>query len=78
MGGPLYVETSAALRAVLESCTTPELERRIEEADALVTSRLSLVETARAMHRARSTSRLKPELELVSADERLLRAAGVR
>ena len=49
----VYVETSAALRAILESGTTPEIEDAIIEADRLVTSRLSLVESARAFLRLR-------------------------
>jgi predicted nucleic acid-binding protein len=47
----LYVETSAVLRAVVESGTTPDVEDRIREAEVLVTSRLSLVESARALLR---------------------------
>jgi len=54
MGEPLYLDTSAVLRAVLESGTTPEVERRIQDAPALVTSRLSLVESARALIRLRA------------------------
>ncbi len=49
----LYVETSAALRSVLEAGTTPEIEERIEAADTLLTSRLSLVESERALLRLR-------------------------
>ena len=52
-GSPLYLDTSAALRATLEHGTTPEIEGRIAAAPALVTSRLSLVESARAFHRLR-------------------------
>ncbi len=51
----LYVETSAVLRAVLEKGTTAAVGRRIERARVLVTSRLSLVEAARALFRLRST-----------------------
>lgn len=54
MGEPLYLDTSAVLRAVLESGTTPEVERRIQAAPALVTSRLALVESARALVRLRA------------------------
>lgn len=57
----LYLDTSAVLRAVLERGTSPELERRIGAADALVTSRLSLVETARAFHRLRARGELSEE-----------------
>ena len=53
LGSPLYLDTSAALRATLERGTTPEIEARITSAPVLVTSRLSLVESARAFHRLR-------------------------
>jgi predicted nucleic acid-binding protein len=49
----LYLDTSAVLRAILENGTSPELEARIAAAPALVTSRLSLVESSRALHRLR-------------------------
>lgn len=52
-GSPLYLDTSAALRATLERGTTPEIEARITSAPVLVSSRLSLVESARAFHRLR-------------------------
>jgi predicted nucleic acid-binding protein len=51
---PLYLDTSAVLRALLESGTSPQVEERIKRAPLLVTSRLSLVEAARAVHRVRS------------------------
>jgi predicted nucleic acid-binding protein len=54
-GAPLYLDTSAVLRAVLESGTTRELEARLRGAPALVTSRLALVEASRAMLRVRAT-----------------------
>jgi predicted nucleic acid-binding protein len=54
MTAPLYLDTSAVLRAALESGTTPEVDARLRTAPALVTSRLSLVESARALWRARS------------------------
>ena len=49
----MYLDTSAALRATIERGTTPEIEARIAAAPALVTSRLSLVESARALLRLR-------------------------
>jgi predicted nucleic acid-binding protein len=52
-GAPLYLDTSVALRATFERGTTPEIEARIGAAPALVTSRLSLVESARALLRLR-------------------------
>jgi len=47
----LYLDTSVALRATLEQGTTPEIEQRIAAAPVLVTSRLALVESARALLR---------------------------
>jgi len=61
MARALYLDTSAVLRAVLESGTTPPLEARIAAAGALVTSRLSLVEAARALLRLRATARASEE-----------------
>lgn len=55
MSGILYLDTSAVLRAILESGITPEIERRIAEAEVLITSRLSLVEASRALVRLRVT-----------------------
>jgi predicted nucleic acid-binding protein len=52
-GHALYLDTSVALRATLEQGTTPEVEHLIAAAPVLVTSRLSLVESARALHRVR-------------------------
>lgn len=50
----LYLDTSAILRAVLESGTTPEIEQQIATATVLLTSRLSQVEAARAVLRIRA------------------------
>ena len=52
-GAALYLDTSVALRATLERGTTPEIEAVIAAAPVLVTSRLSLVESARALRRLR-------------------------
>jgi uncharacterized protein len=52
-GAALYLDTSVALRATLEQGTTPEIEQRIGAAPVLVTSRLALVESARALLRVR-------------------------
>ncbi|MBV8772003.1 MAG: type II toxin-antitoxin system VapC family toxin [Deltaproteobacteria bacterium] len=49
----LYLDTSAVLRAVLENGTSPEIEAQIAAAPALLTSRLSLVESSRALQRLR-------------------------
>lgn len=51
MASALYLDTSVALRATLEQGTTAEIEARIASAPVLVTSRLSLVESARALLR---------------------------
>ena len=51
MAPALYLDTSAVLRAVLERGTTSDIERRIRAAPVLITSRLSLVESARALLR---------------------------
>lgn len=53
MAGALYLDTSAVLRVLLERGVIPELEARIRAASTLVASRLSLVETSRALHRIR-------------------------
>jgi predicted nucleic acid-binding protein len=66
----LYVETSAALRAVLERGLSPEVEKRLASAGTLLTSRLSLVETARAFHRLRASSRA-PEKNLARVEREL-------
>jgi len=55
---PIYLDTSAVLRAWLETGTSPEVEARLLAAPALVTSRLALVESARVMHRVRSLGAL--------------------
>jgi hypothetical protein len=52
-GAAVYLDTSVALRATLEQGTTPEIENRIASAPVLMTSRLSLVESARALLRVR-------------------------
>jgi predicted nucleic acid-binding protein len=61
VAGALYLDTSAVLRAVLEGGTTPEIEERIRSADVLLTSRLSLVEAARALLRLRQSGEVAEE-----------------
>lgn len=58
MAEALYLDASVALRATLEAGTTPEVESQIAQARILLTSRLSLVESARALIRARTNLRL--------------------
>jgi predicted nucleic acid-binding protein len=65
-GAALYLDTSVVLRATLEQGTTPALERRIAAAPVLVTSRLTLVETARALVRVRLQGGV-PESRLADA-----------
>lgn len=50
----LYLDTSAVLRAILESDMTPEIEAKIAAAPILLTSRLTQVEAARALLGVRS------------------------
>ena len=57
----LYLDTSAVLRAVLESGTTPALEKKIAGAGTLITSRLSLVEAGRAFLRLRAGGQVTEE-----------------
>lgn len=56
----LYLDTSAVLRAILESGTSPQIELQIQQAPALITSRLSIVESARAFHRIRLQDAVGP------------------
>ena len=57
MAVALYLDTSAVLRATLEAGTTPEVEALIASSRILMTSRLSLAESARALIRARQHRR---------------------
>jgi predicted nucleic acid-binding protein len=66
----LYLDTSVALRATLEQGTTPEIEQRIAAAPVLVTSRLALVESARALLRVRLQGGV-PESRLADARREL-------
>ncbi|HSL81944.1 MAG TPA: type II toxin-antitoxin system VapC family toxin [Thermoanaerobaculia bacterium] len=65
MAHRLYLDSSAILRPVLEAGLSPDVEARLAEAEVLVTSRLSLVETARAFLRVR---RLDERPESLIAD----------
>ena len=70
MGFPLYVDTSAVLRIVLESGTSPAVEARIQSAPVLVTSRLALVESSRALVRLRALG-IASEAQLADASRAL-------
>ena len=63
----LYLDTTAVRRAALETGSTPEVEQRIRRAQLLVTSRLSLVESTRAILRLRVNS-AAPERRLSDAE----------
>jgi predicted nucleic acid-binding protein len=66
----LFLDTSAVLRAVLEAGTTPALEQRLRDAEVLITSRLSQVESARALHRLRHAGEV-PEARLDGAEREI-------
>ena len=70
MARVLYLDTSAVLRAVIEGGTAPDVERGIQEARMLLTSRLALVESARALIRLRVTG-AAPEARLADAERTL-------
>ena len=70
MAAPLYVDTSAVLRAIVEKGTSPAVETRIRDATALVTSRLSQVEASRAIHRLRQLDKA-PETKLADAERQI-------
>jgi len=63
----LYLDSSAILRPVLEQGLSPEIGADIEMAEVLITSRLSLVETARAFHRVRLLGK-HPEALIVDGE----------
>jgi predicted nucleic acid-binding protein len=66
----LYLDTSVVLRAALETGTTPEVQERIRDAEVLITSRLSRVESARALLRLRLRAEL-PEARLADAEREI-------
>lgn len=70
MAACIYLDTSAVLRAVVENGTSPELEARIAAAPALITSRLSIVESSRAIHRLRQLGRVS-ETQLADAQREI-------
>jgi len=70
VSAPVYLDTSAVLRAALETGTTPDLETRIRAAPVLVTSRLALVESARVLVRLRTTERVS-EQRLADAEREI-------
>ena len=70
MAAALYLDTSAVLRAAVETGTSPEVEGRLRDAPALVTSRLSQVETSRVLHRLRQLGKA-PEAKLADAEREI-------
>ena len=62
----LYLDTAAVLRAILENGTSREVEAEIAAAPALITSRLSIVESSRALHRLRQLGQVS-EAKLADA-----------
>jgi predicted nucleic acid-binding protein len=54
----IYLDTSAALRAVVEAGASPEIEERIAAAEAILSSRLAIVESARVFYRLRLEAKL--------------------
>jgi predicted nucleic acid-binding protein len=55
---PVFVDSSAVIRAVLERGMSPPVDRTLASASALIVSRLALVETSRALLRARLDGRM--------------------
>jgi len=66
----LYLETSAILRATFEAGTNPVMEVRLRRAERLLTSRLTIVEATRAVHRVRREGRFS-ERRLVDIERSL-------
>jgi predicted nucleic acid-binding protein len=67
VGAALYLDTSALLRAVLEAGLPPDLAARLRATSLLVTSRLTLVESSRALLRLRAVG-ATPEDRLAEAE----------
>ncbi len=76
MASAPYLDSSAILRPVPGKGLTPEINERLSRADYLVTSRLSLVETAPAFLRVRHLGE-RPEQLLADAG-RSVRSLGSR
>lgn len=66
MSDALYLDTSAVLRVLLETSANQAIEQRMREANSLITSRLTLVEAARALLRLRQSAAV-PEARLADA-----------
>jgi predicted nucleic acid-binding protein len=70
VAAPLYVDTSAAVRAILESGVTPDVEAQLRSAPLLVTSRLTIVESSRVLLRLRALAEHE-EAELADAEREI-------
>jgi predicted nucleic acid-binding protein len=66
----LYLDTSVILRAVIETGMTPDVEAQMADASLLVTSRLTHVESARAITRLRALGTV-PEVKLADASREI-------
>lgn len=66
----VYLDTSAILSGILENGLRPEVERQIADAPALLTSRLSIVESGRTLMRIRLATRV-PEAKLADVSRQL-------
>ncbi|HYW33114.1 MAG TPA: type II toxin-antitoxin system VapC family toxin [Gemmatimonas sp.] len=64
--GMVYVESSAVLAWLLGESTEQSVRRVLDGAERVVTSALTAVECARALARARVTSRITPTEELAA------------
>lgn len=67
-----YLDSSAILRPMLEQGLSPDVEKRINGAEVLITSRLSLVETARAFLRVRLLDE-RPESAIADAEREVVK-----
>jgi predicted nucleic acid-binding protein len=66
---PVFLDSSVIVRTVLEHGTSRRVERVIAAATSLVVSRLALVETSRALLRARAERRVSEEAALRAETE---------
>jgi len=63
----IYLETSAILRSIFESGITPEIEDEIKKAKKIFTSRLSIVETSRALFHVKNINRFS-EVQILKCE----------
>ncbi len=66
---PIYIDSSAVVRAVLERGLPRATARALATSSTLIVSRLALVETTRALHRARLEKRVSADALARAADE---------